>query len=271
MDRYILPAQYLIYSRLKSKLAILSWVVIYMIPLYSYVYIFCNDRFGIVFVLLMLSFMAFYSLYDLGYIYNDVFTTQKEEYPNFRIDKQVRILLLKEYPKIVLFKILLFAGFVWVAYLIAKWYNVSIYLSQYMMIVFLVGFFFGLHNVIRNRFNIVTFALLSWFKYIAPLFLIVSYVDIGLFLWLSFLIFPMVRVIEHATKTKYGLTKWQKIIRSHDAFRVKYYLVLTIVCIILAFKQVEYSYFLLGLAIYFFVYRVLIYLMIHFKFYKRKA
>jgi hypothetical protein len=208
-------------------------------------------------VLFTLSFFAFYTLYDIGYIYNDIFTIKYEENPNFRLKKEAYSYFEKHYEQIVSKKILLFMVLLSIAMAFSFCYELSVYFGAYLMMVCGVGVAFTLHNRVRSRWNIGTFFLLSSLKYITPLMLLLPWSQMVLIWPYVILLFPLPRTIEHATKTKYHLQSWQRLIGSHDRFRLYYYALLWVVLSIMDVGMV-----VEGVALYFFFYRFVLYILL---------
>ena len=82
---------------------------------------------------------------------------------------------------------------------------------------------FFLHNTLRNRWNILTYHVLSTTKYLSLLALFLSFVEYRFVFLLVWLLFPVPRTLEHAIKVKYNFTRLQRFIGNLDTFRVKYY------------------------------------------------
>ena len=101
------------------------------------------------------------------------------------------------------------------------------YLSgSFLLILIFVCIFYWLHNNYRNRFNIITYFFLSFFKFfglIYPFFLVANSESFLELMIVVILMFPALRTLEHSRKSKYELQLVKKIITDVDRFRVIYY------------------------------------------------
>jgi len=271
MEKIIPPMGYLIYSRLKTKHSRVSWILIYLVPLYLLgLYLGSYNSVSLYTVMFILTFLSFYTLYDIGYLYNDIFTTKKERYPNLRVEKDDYTIFKKCYKKIVFLKIAIFSLLIVVVWLCSFLYHQEVYILDYLSLIFGVSIAFFAHNTIRSRYNILTFFILSSLKYIAPLSIFLEW-DIFLNLWVvSVAVFPLLRVIEHSTKDKYQLKRWKKLIGSHDRFRVFYYLFIVVCSYLFLDNRDIYISILLYWSSYFLLYRLFIYMILKSGIYKRR-
>jgi hypothetical protein len=256
MIKPLIPLWYTFTTRFKSIPDKISWILIYFIPVILISYFYSPFSFFYSLFLLIFPILATYSLYEIGYIENDIQTTKVESHPTFRLPKSIHVLLDQNYNSIQKIKYLctlfLFGICFYINFL---GFQVN-FLLLFIGLVFTRAVFF-FHNHVRNRWNILSFALLSFLKYAVPsLFLTSSMLiqSIGIIL----LMFTIIRTLEHATKPKYKLTMLQKVIGNHDLFRSYYYSFLLLLFFVLYYFDFIFikSYFII-ISI-FWVYRMLI-------------
>lgn len=206
-----MPLSYTFSSRIKTIGERISWVLIYPLFLAWVIYL-TNESF----ILFLLSFFITMSNYEIGYLYNDVITTKKEEKPTIRHNAYIE----NNFHKIVLSRF-----FFCLLGLIFIYYHYS--LEDSLTIAFLLiltQIVFYIHNTIRSKANILSYILLVSLRYSTPIFFALN---TQLFFTI-FLIFPLCRTLEHACKKKYNIIPLQILIKKPDVFRVFYLLVSTI-------------------------------------------
>lgn len=264
MNSFYIPFVYLFKSRLKTKMNKISWFIIYIIPIYFIGLSVSNTEILDYSFIFIFSVVVFNSVYELGYLENDIQTTKKEVNPTHRIDKKTYDFLNNDYSRIIAFKIisiLLFLVFIY------SLFKDDVFITNFIIGLVAIRSFFYLHNKIRNQFNILTFFLLSSTKYMLPLSLILNLNEL-ISIWYILFLFPILRTIEHSTKIKYRLNNWAEIIGNHDLFRVKYYLLILIVSIYFYFTDLIECYFIFYI-LYFLIYRTASYILVNKNIYKR--
>jgi len=270
MLKFLIPCYYLFYSRLKSKIEKISWFIIYVIPIYILGLFYISSDYFIFTTIFILSILIFNSIYEIGYIENDTKTILNEENPTLRLKVKDYDIFKEKYFIIIFLKIFISSSLLFLAYILSDIFLFKIYITQFLIILFLIRILFYMHNKIRNRANIITFFTLSTTKYSAPLFLILPLNNL-LSVWIiSFFLFPLLRTIEHSTKKKYAFIEWIGFVGNHDIFRVKYYSIMLItVCIINYLYTDTTLLVVLLLFIYFFIFRVSSYFLVKNKLYQR--
>lgn len=223
---YFLPFTYYKLSRLNSITDLLSWFIIY--PLFLYLFYANFSDFQVNSMLaFFLSFVAFFSIYEVGYLENDIITTETENSPTDRLGTS-KGFFKKKYYKLIFSRY--FISILLVATIhICDFFSVNslLFLILYF---FVVRFFFFLHNKIRNKLNIVTYFSLAISRYALPVVLL--YFDgIGGFEFLLVVtaLFPLLRTIEHSSKPKYGMPFNHFIFSNLDYLRVCYYALLSLI------------------------------------------
>lgn len=238
-----LPISYTVESRLKSLKEIVSWI--YLFPFYGLLvcYVF-NENFQLATYALVL--LCVVSVYEIGYLFNDLKSSAKEINPTLRVES----LWYEEN-----FWALVGARCVscFVSILIIYVNGSTRDFTALVLSLFTLAFAFYLHNKLRGRINTFTFSFLSLVKYSALLCL-VGDPFVVLFTFFSF---SFLRTIEYSAIKKHFWVFSTLRIEQFDVFRVKYYVVASLVLFGVCFlASLNYLYMLIPL--YFFIYRVLI-------------
>ncbi len=253
----IIPFVYLFKSRLTRNVERLSWVLINPIALFLVTGLLSDLTFIEHFILFILAFLAWQSLYEIGYIYNDVFTSKKETNPTLRLGAKDAIFIEKKFALIVMCKLVISALSIIVVFWFDQYANLHLHVLWFLGILSLSSLAFSIHNSMRNRFNILTFGVLSATKYMAlPLLMVAEGQEFVGFL-VSLTMFPLVRTLEHATKNKYSLGRLKKIVGDFTLFRVKYYaFAFFLACLVHWFMGEENTIIFIAIYAYFLIYRI---------------
>lgn len=276
MIKYCIPFYYLFKSRLTTIYEKISWVLIYPVPVgfvcYSASDVIEFQQFAVMFIL---SIVVFNTIYEIGYIVNDTVTINKEHTPEIRISGNEIKSLSVNWKKIALgrgaFSIVLVA----IIYYLDMVYSSELNILAFISLVSLVSGFFYLHNTIRSKWNVITFFMLSFGKYVSPLVLFVSTNNFCAYLLISLFMFPVLRTIEHSTKVRYGIKPLIDFVGVIDNFRVKYYAIMFIILLAISFLYRSHlkndSTMLVALTVfgYFLVYRIASLYMIKKNIYRR--
>jgi len=217
---YIIPFYYLFKSRLKRNHEKISWIIINPIPiLFLSLYL---GEFSI-FDGASIFFMAlciWQSIYEIGYIENDVITTKKEKNPTFRVNAGEDSFLESRRGWIEAARwAIAVSTFLFLISLDQQGLRLSAFAG---LLIFTRAAFLA-HNKIRNRLNILTYFVLSATKYAAIPVLMVRDDTLLFAIAITLTMFPLIRTLEHATKRKYALEWLRKRIDKMNIFRVKYY------------------------------------------------
>ncbi|MBP3819284.1 MAG: hypothetical protein J6H31_13395 [Butyrivibrio sp.] len=199
----------------------------------------------------IIGYTGMMSLYECGYIFNDVITVQYESNPTKRIkDKKEISRILNHLENILTVRLIYFLLASYCLYLYRP-ENVILYivLSTGMLIAY------SLHNFIRNGWNGFTFMALVHFKYLIPIGIFLSIGELcHYYIWIL-----MIAIVEqsaiHWTEKRYfslQLIPPDKI----DQFRVVYFtLVIFIFAIGVKLNLLDFKY--MTLPIFYFFYRVI--------------
>lgn len=267
-----MPFYYLIYSRLKTKMDLISWFIIFIIPQFVITYFYVDMRLDIFLSLFILSQIIFNTLYEIGYIENDISTTKNEKNPTLRLDRESNSYIRNNYSKIIYFRyftVLLFLGFL---YWVNLYFIFELNMTAFIVLFIINRIFFFFHNSVRNQLNLITFSVLAVTKYIFPVILFVDIDNMMYPIILSVMVFPLLRIIEHSTHKRYGFENYAKMIGNHDRFRIIYYfggILLYTIFWFLSYIDSENFSIAISLFLYFIFYRLTSYLLIKKGIYKR--
>lgn len=269
MNKFYIPFYYLIHSRLKSKTDQLSWLIIFIFPQLLITLYVSNFDILLTTSIFLVSQLTFNTLYEIGYLENDIKTTLNEKNPTKRVSTDEYDYLAKNYNFLVYSRYFFVFMTLGLLYFISSSNEITLNLMEFISLLLISRVFFFLHNTNRNNFNLITFSVLAITKYIFP-FVLIFNDDILLVSVLLIILFPLLRVIEHSTHKRYNFQKFAKIVGNHDKFRVIYYFMISLLFSINSyFNQNTISNIFVLLSIYFLAYRVSSYILIKKKFYKR--
>lgn len=231
--KYLMPFTYLFDTRQKDLIHKASFVLVCYLPSVFFIYfqkpININDL-----IIYTIGFISIYCIYEIGYLFNDIITIKFENNPTIRWDNNKLNMIEKYLPLIVLSKVSLLLFFNAFVYHFCNYSNFAIYC----ICLGILALFFGLHNVCRSRFNILTMFIMISMRYLALPVLILEKIPCKDFIFLIFLI-PVCRTIEYASKPKYKLfsQNWYNEIK----IRFFYYIFLLLTISILYFlKYIEF-------------------------------
>ncbi len=272
MIKFYIPLYYLINTRLKTKMEIFSWNLIFILPQFLITSYYLNYKLDFFFLIFFISQLIFHSLYEIGYIENDIKTVNKEKNPTIRLDKKSFFYVKNNYINIISWKYFTITIFLIVLHIINLNQINEIFFYPFIILLIINRLFFYFHNKLRNRFNIISFFMLATLKYIFPLLL---FVDVNTLLYpvlLSVITFPLLRTIEICTLKRFNFKNFSKKITNLDKFRILYYLTFSVIIIIgWYFSIINNKNFYITILIftYFSLYRISTYLLIKRGIYKR--
>ena len=174
MPSLILPFSYLFYSRLKSGYEKLSWFAIYPVPVLLLITCVNGWRGLAGYVAALLAICAFYSIYELGYLENDLVTTRKELNATLRSDPDQQTKLESRYVALRLYRIVFAAATLIAIYVLDTNYHLALNPLLFAFCLGLTRLVFYVHNSVRSRINVLTYFFLSHLKYLSPIALVLS-------------------------------------------------------------------------------------------------
>lgn len=254
---FYVPFGYVVRSRLTTPQLLLSWLLVYLFPQLALAIGYAAAPIGESLVLVVLSIVAWQAAYELGYIQNDVVTTRKEENPTLRLDGLISEKLKQSLLFVVAIRTAIVLAMIFAIYGCSTIFDATVNLGLGLLTAFCGLVAFLAHNATRSRWNVVTYYVLATSRFLFPIALVVDEQYILHAFIISSLAMPIPRSMEHATKPKYGFSRWSQGIGDHHAFRVRYYTILTTISILLWLTSI--SYLLdVAIALYYLLYRSLI-------------
>jgi len=163
--RFLLPFSYFFKSRLQKARDIIfhfyyEWLIAFLLLAY-----FTNDSLERVAVNFFLAYFAFISIYEIGYLGNDVYSVRNEKDPRLRIKN-----FNPTNTQLIL----------WVLVRITIFLLISLYLKVmdnpvWIVFYLLIILFFLLHNIIKQKeYKVFTFINLAFTRFLAPVFIFLT-------------------------------------------------------------------------------------------------
>lgn len=202
--------------RLRSVTKLLSWLLLYILPTAFYAAIGYNGTPASYVLLYMLVLLATFTLYELGYIFNDTFAIRRESKPSKRLNKNELNYFFSHKWHII-------ATRVGIAFLCL--FMLSFYISILPISIALITMcgLFGIYNRWRNKYNVFLYVWLVFSRYL-PFMLLCEHS------WrdylLLFLSYPLLIGIERFSMPTYRWPLMRKLIpdeTSKARFRMWYY------------------------------------------------
>jgi hypothetical protein len=249
---YLLPYSYGIATRVKGLLHKISFLIVIMFPIFYLSNISSNDNTLLFIAKFILGFTALYSIYEIGYIYNDVITTRFEKNPTFRLDEKKQLEVERLANLLISFRVC----YATISIVLLNITN-ALNIEYFIILLILLHLSYAFHNYFRNKINILTILFVLIFKYISVPILFIPLEQFSPFIIMLILIVPLLRTIEFCGKPKYKI----RIISNfnYDKFRVSYYFILITLGLILTYVDDSYRP-LITLSIIFFIYRLLVFI-----------
>lgn len=255
------PFAYYYKVRLGTVPKLLSWILIYIMPTAFYSAV--NSPVSpLPFILNYLSLLlSVFSLYEIGYIHNDTFTTRHEKQPAIRLYPSNLDYFYRHWQVIFLCRLLWCTG--GIVFLVvfngATWTVVRTILSICVILPV-----FWLYNSLRTRWNVFLYPVLVCSRYVPFLLL---YPLRGMDIVLLFLSFPCLNMLERFSMPKYRFPLIRCIIpteQSKTIFRVIYYSLL-LICLVPIFSMMHASFFSLVPIILLWGYRLILWILLKYK------
>lgn len=253
MILFYTPFLYTIQTRLKSKAHVLSWLAIYIIPVF-FCFSFFNEVGSIPTIISkgVLGILLIYNLYEIGYIYNDTETIKNETRPTYRLssdsldfyEKNKFSIYLLRFIAALIISIIIFILFKNVGFLFVAWGIIILY---------------AIYNNIRNIFNLPIHFLLVTVRF-CSLLILYSPVDFEKALIFMIFIFPVINTLERCSEKRFDLALFQNMtLCNKKDGRYKYYLALLLVSfVLLMLNATQTTVVFTTYCIYFFIYRYLL-------------
>ena len=256
----IFPYLYFLKTRLKGKIQKISWVFVYFIPnIFLYLYITDFDiSFNNIFTMI-LSLILINYIYENGYIQNDIILTKRETNPTLRIYGEELDNIRKNIRKIFLIRFVITIFILILIFILVDDYK--IFISILTMSVLLQSLYL-IYNSVRSVLNLYLILPLSYIRFYGFIIPFVPYKHLVEFIILTIFIYPFSKFLEFTKQPRYGYEKISKLVGNVDLFRIKYYLIITIIYIIFYFL-IEINYIYIFVALYYLAFRFSSYIAIN--------
>lgn len=219
---FFIPFAYYYRVRLQTIPKLLSWMLIYLLPVFWYSWMAATNINTAFIVTCFCILIAVFSLYEAGYIHNDTFATRKELNPTLRLAANNLSYFYSHYKSIFFFRLLYSSLALTTIFIIDGLNKFSVLTALSIAFVPILFFFY---NHWRNKYNVFLYPLLVFSRYLP--FLLPYDPDCKLVL-LLFFVFPFPNMIERFSMPKYRF----RIVRyflpresSKTIFRTLYYII----------------------------------------------
>jgi phosphoserine phosphatase len=221
---YYLPLAYFLATRLKTPVKLLSWIAILPVPLLMVGLLVSPLDPVTTGSIILLGITASYTVYELGYLQNDVVTVTREDNPTLRLSETERDFVRQHWLTILATRVLALAAFLTDIELLEP-PGMSYYYFSLLLLVIV----FPVYNSIRSWINVPLHFLLVCGRFMGPVLLVAPAVN-PIFLGYLILIFPLLNVLERGAEPRYGITWLQDIrLTNQVSGRWIYYLVVSLV------------------------------------------
>lgn len=255
----IVPFLYFLKTRLKGKVQRVSWVFVYFIPSFILFNYFAPLVEFKNIVLLIISITLINYIYENGYLQNDIKTTKKEKNPTLRLSLEEMQKVDKNWNKIVFLRVVVSLVLIALFYFVSD--DISLTLGLFIISLSL-QILYLIYNSIRNICNLILILPINYIRFYGFIISFVSIVELPYFVIFSLFLYPVSKFLEFTNQPRYNLQKIANIVGNVDTFRIKYYLSITIVSLLVFIQTNSYIYFLI-VSIYYLLYRLGTYYMIN--------
>ncbi|WP_161978998.1 hypothetical protein [Streptococcus sp. S784/96/1] len=217
----LLPFVYGFRTRVRTLAYKISFLVVTVLP--SFYFILVTRQVNTEKLLgYLIALISMYSLYEIGYIYNDIYTTSFEKKPTMRSSIEEMTFLKRAYPILIMSRVVV------ITFSVIYFKNYDRFISWLLLLLLLyIAYIF--HNFTRSTITAFTMFTIVALKYIIPSFLFVEELEWYLYLGFILAVVPFARFVEYGSKPYCGLFN----VKNFHKFRIIYYLVLTILSLLL--------------------------------------
>ena len=253
---FIFPFTYFFKTRAKTFLHRASFFVFIVFPIAALYSDEINYNITSINVFIfLLGFIGMFSVYEIGYIYNDFYTTKFEEKPSYWISADDFNSVKKRILLIISSRVfLLFACCVCLRNIC------SFSIVPYLSVITVLYLTYSVHNSFRGRITIATNFVLQVCKYGAVLFLYQSIVISLYYSMLMIFVAPLLRAIEFMHKDRFDICVFKKI--DISKLRVIYYAIGSITSVFFMRARVKGSKMLFLIMLFLLIYRITSYFML---------
>nr|UEO57264.1 hypothetical protein [Morganella morganii] len=254
---YYIPFVYFYKTRLKSIKKFISWMIIYTIPVsFSFTFYtgFNSDVIPNLFISL-LSITLIYSLYEVGYIYNDTETIKTEKKPTIRLTENQLEFYEKNKTIIYSSRIIVSILISFLLVLITSENILPFLFSTWML---LIVYYF--YNTTRSLYNLPLHFILVSIRYAS---VSIIFGQSYLVLFYLILLFPVINLLERTTESRFNISNIiNKPFKNKTIGRIFYYAILSLFSIFLFLtNQSSIDYIFMIISLYYFIYRTSLFLL----------
>lgn len=251
MRDYLIPFFYTAKTRLKRNEKRVAYIFTVILPifLYAITYSYLNHKdYGITLLATTIGIIGVMSIYEIGYIRNDIYAIKREKDPTLRLSDDEISFVQRNMTTILAVK-----------YIIALIALVCIFALKLDWIYYLIGLvlievFYFAHNLFRGKISIFTFFVLNTLKYVVPLLFIGGRVYTLIAVFIFAISIP--RTIEKSAQKKFNIKVIQTVLDNIDLnyMRVMYYLAL-VINILAQYSMIHISIVYIVISVYYLIYR----------------
>ena len=216
---FYIPFGYLYGVRLRSIAKLLSWLLLYILPTAFYAAVGYSGSWALFALHYVLVLLATFTLYELGYIFNDTYAIRRENAPSLRLNEdELRYFFAHQWTII--------ATRVLIAMLCLGVLSFWLPILPVSLAILTMCILFAIYNRWRNNYNVFLYIWLVFSRYLPFMMLCEHGVQDYLFLFLSY---PLLIGIERFSMPRYRWRVMRRIIPTEEAktrFRVWYYTLL---------------------------------------------
>jgi hypothetical protein len=228
--RFLIPGRYTVETRIDGRRQAVSWLLtnVGVISVLSLPFL-AGSAHSLVGLLasvaaLALALVAWHSLYEVGYLVNDVVTSTREADPTLRWRPHEAARLRSALPWLAAAKLGLAAGAIAVIALLDVASGARLEVVSFGAGLVALAAAFTLHNLVRSRANLLTFLLLLTLKYVSiPLLVAPPDATLELVVVIAIAV-PLLRTVEYATLPRFALPRLATVVQPVERFRVLYLL-----------------------------------------------
>lgn len=243
----LIPYIYGFNTRAKTTVHRLSFVALVIGPILLNIFLMTGTSFSL--VAFLCGFSIMYSVYEIGYIYNDVYTTSKENKPTKWLNADREVFARDAFPLLIASRLLSAV----VLFILLSRLPVR-NLGLFALLIGVMNMVFALHNYYRDWRNVLTDGGLQIIKYLSVLVLFAEGKTLGMYCAFLYFEIAFERTLEFGIGKKYILHYLQA--KNIDSLRIGYYIALTVVGIGLILIDSNYYGLTIGSS-YLLVYRIL--------------
>lgn len=208
----------------------------------------------------LLALIVIYDIYEFGYIQNDTKTVEHDEHPTLRLANDDLLFYKRNQGKVWLCRSIIAMVALAILYTAVGEEKAGFSIFMLLMIGLLGSFL--IYNANQGKWKIFVHFILVCIRFMAFPFLLSGRVYLEPSFWFLIVVFPLPNLIERSSEAKFNIPFVQRLIggrKNIDRFRVYYYLLAGVGVSLLTVFDRRYL-IICVLMVYFFIYRLLIFL-----------